>query len=101
YYQVTPVPRDPGADFVNFYWSRLKALFKAWFSAVASFRFFVNFYQSFFTGLLFFIKYDKILVALYKRVAFSRINSHYFFNWLLERAVFFIIYPSLLQTILR
>ena len=68
---------------------------------VASFRFFVNFYQSLFTGLLFFIKYDKILVALYKRVAFSRINSHYFFNWLLGRAVFFIIYPFLLQTILR
>ena len=43
-----------------------------------SFRFFVHFYQSFFTGLLFLIKYDKFLVALHKRVAFSRINTHYF-----------------------
>ncbi|MET1941696.1 hypothetical protein, partial [Enterococcus faecium] len=41
-------------------------------------RFFVNFYQSFFTGLLFLIKYDNFLVALHKRVAFSRINTHYF-----------------------
>ncbi|MGK3595371.1 hypothetical protein ACSLPC_27580, partial [Escherichia coli] len=43
---------------------------------------------SFFTGLLFFIKYDKFLVALYKRVAFSRINTHYFLTGCSEEQSF-------------